>query len=87
LLPLQGLELRELLEALGAETLQLGKVSGELSLLGGQLPLQRADLTDQRSVVQGDQVEVLVAVQQVAEALGAQKDPGGVQGPALVDRA
>jgi hypothetical protein len=67
--------------------LQLVEVGAQLALLIDQAALQLCDLADQHPIVHGHEVEVLVAVDQVGEALRGEQDLDVREGTSFVDVA
>ena len=84
---LDTLELGQLFRFLDPQVLELPQRLLELLLLQRDPRLQSAHVLDHAPVVQRDQVQVLVAADQIAEVLRAQQHAHRVQRPALVDRA
>src|SRR5690606_22168199 len=73
----------QLLRLLAAQPLQLLLVLPQLALLHHELLLEPADVVHEPAVVRSDEVQVLVSVEQVAEALRAEQDAHGVQRASL----
>src|SRR5690606_21944866 len=80
-------EMSEFAHLFRPESLEFRQISGQLFLARDETRLEPCDLVDQEAVVERDQVQVLVPVEQVPEALGAEEDLDGVERPALVDGA